>query len=136
MRKAIYIHEPCPACEYAEDKFIPTIKDRYKLIEYDLRFEPDRNNKYVKMWSNVTNMIPTIVVDGKESVDYYIGVNGVKELSELCEGWDEKKINERGVSKPLNISPTVLDGSPTCENGEIRANERIDIGVNKNKLII
>ena len=108
LEKAIYIHEPCPACHFVEDNFLETIKDRYELIEFDLQYQPDRENKYVEMWSNVTRSIPTIIIEGKKAVNYYIGAKGIKTLYEKCQNWEERDMRVRKHIEPVKEKPEVI----------------------------
>lgn len=109
MEKAIYISEPCPACEFVKNEYLPRIEERFKLIRYDLHNEADRKSRDVELWSKVTNKIPTIILEGNRTTEYFIGIKGVKRLYDLCEGWDEDNIWDRKLAEPVSDNPRTIE---------------------------
>lgn len=124
MAVAKYIAAPCPACSYASKNLISKIQEKYEVIEYDLRF--DRNERAVKIWSQITNKIPTIMVEGKSRTNWFVGVDSIERLAERCEGWGEVRMTKRRTKAPVELPPKIIDNYDVVESRKPKTDSVID----------
>lgn len=108
MPVAKMVTKPCPACRHVKENMLSTIKDRYEVLQFDLRY--DQNANVVKMWSSITNKVPATMVKGNDRTEWFIGVGGHEELYNMCADWPEKTMNQRKVTEPMEKKRDVYGG--------------------------